>query len=129
MVVLAGIAQDKGKVLIAKRLEHKSNGGLWEFPGGKLEEGESDGVALVREFHEEFHVDISVGDYLGTFHYRTENIYIELRVYYVAIAGGTFALVDHSEIRWEPIANLERFTFSPADIPVVEKLFSKIDTE
>lgn len=119
MIVLAGVAQSEGHVLIARRLMNKSNGGLWEFPGGKLEDGETDAEALVREFREEFSVAVSVGSYLGEFPYKRSTLSLMLRVYYLSDIKGELIPVDHSEVRWVAISELAGYEFSPADIPVV----------
>lgn len=122
MIVLAGVAVSEGRVLIARRLLSKSNGGLWEFPGGKLEKGESDEGALIREFKEEFSVEVSVDSFIGEFPYKDDVNSLILKVYYLTVRRGEFIPVDHSAVEWVDISQLAEYEFSPADIPVVSYL-------
>lgn len=122
VIVLAGVAVSEGRFLIARRLMSKSNGGMWEFPGGKLEPGESDQEALVREFEEEFSVGIRVNESIGEFPYVSSALSLTLRVYLIDIVSDDFVLVDHSAVEWVELSKLSDYIFSPADIPVVEYL-------
>ena len=122
ITVTAGILIKDHKVLIAKRPEGKHLAGFWEFPGGKTEAGESHEESLVREFREEFGVEIAI---LDSFH---ENVHayqdktVRLISFLVKHIRGDFVPVEHAEIRWVPFSQLTDFQLSPADIPVAEKL-------
>lgn len=121
-VVAAMLQNDKKEVLIAKRKLGKSQGGLWEFPGGKIEAGEKPEESLVRELKEEMNIDIEVLEYFGENIHRYENLSIRLIAYTGRILGGELHLKDHDEIAWVGAKNLQNFEFAPADIPLVEKL-------
>ena len=118
-VVGAALVSD-GRVLASRRTEPPHLAGLWEFPGGKVEDGETDAEALVRELREELHVEIAVGDRLG------EDLPIGttavLRVYVCALLSGEPALVDHDEHRWLTPDELRDVPWIPVDLPLVDEL-------
>ena len=118
-VVGAAVLRD-GRVLASRRTEPPLLAGLWEFPGGKVEPGESDEVALVRELREELEVEVEVGERLG------EDLRIGesgvLRVYLCRLVRGEPALVDHDEHRWLGPDELLDVPWIPADLPLVEQL-------
>ncbi len=120
MVVLAGVVVRDNTIMIAKRSESKSNGGMWEFPGGKQERGESDQVTLMREFTEEFCMEINVKNYLGSFPYNSPGLNIELRVWFATVVTAPSISTDHDQIEWVTPAQLHMYTFSPADLPAVK---------
>lgn len=111
-----------GKVLACARANPPEVAGMWEFPGGKVEPGESDAVALVRECAEELAVRVSVGDRLGPDvplgHGRSV-----LRVYTAALLGDDRPRpLEHSDLRWLGPDELESVTWLPADRPIVAAL-------
>jgi 8-oxo-dGTP diphosphatase len=118
-VVGAAVLRD-GRVLASRRTEPPRLAGLWEFPGGKVEPGEADGEALVRELREELRVEVEVGDRLG------EDLPIGatavLRVYLCGLVSGEPALVDHDEHRWLGADDLLDVPWIPVDLPLVEQL-------
>lgn len=121
--VLAAIIRDeRGQVLIARRKSHLSNGGKWEFPGGKLFPGESPEQCLQREIREEMGIEIEVlGPFqLVNFSYPEKSIL--LIGYNCRFAGGDWHLTDHDQIRWVEKPRLGEYNFSAADLPIVEKL-------
>lgn len=121
-VVAAVIKNEDGKILIAQRNLKKSQGGLWEFPGGKIEVGESREVAIIREIKEELVIDIDVVGYIGekVFNYPDKDV--NLIALECVIVGGDIRLLEHEDAKWVGSDELERFEFSPADMFIVEKL-------
>ena len=118
-VVGAALLRD-GRVLASRRTGPPSLAGLWEFPGGKVEPGESDPQALVRELREELGVDgVVVGERLG------DDVpvgdHLVLRVYLVT-ADGEPTLVDHDAHRWLGVDELDDVPWIPVDAPLVEAL-------
>lgn len=118
-VVGAALVRD-GRVLACRRTEPPHLAGLWEFPGGKVEAGESDAEALRRELREELVVDAAVGARLGP-DVLLGNTGV-LRVYLCRLLSGEPALVDHDAHRWLGPDELTDVPWIPVDRPVVEAL-------
>ena len=121
--VVAGIIKDKeNKIFIAQRNLKKSQGGLWEFPGGKIEVNESREHALIRELQEELEITVEVNKYVGekTFEYPDKSI--NLIAFECKIISGEVKLEEHEDSKWVRIEELKNFKFSPADEFIVEIL-------
>jgi 8-oxo-dGTP diphosphatase len=115
VVVGAAIVRD-GRVLAARRSAPAAVAGGWEFPGGKVEPGESEMDALVRECREELGVEIRVGALLGT----VARDGFVLRVYQaVLVAGEPLPLQDHDELRWLAAGDVTEVPWLPADMPLL----------
>jgi mutator protein MutT len=123
--VVAAVIERDGKVLIARRRQEAGSGGLWEFPGGQLENGETPDTGLEREIAEELGVQIRVGELLRSVTYRSPKLSIELLPYRANIVSGEFKLTDHDEIRWLIPSQLEEAEFTGPDRPIVRQLKSK----
>lgn len=125
--VLAAIIRDEsGRVLVARRKIHLSNGGKWEFPGGKLFPGESPEQCLAREIREEMGIEIEVLEpfHLVNFTYPEKSIL--LIGYICRVTGGNWHLTDHDQICWVEKGSLREYDFSAADLPIVEKLQNSV---
>jgi len=120
--VTAAIIEKEGAVLIARRKKTDRFGGVWEFPGGKLEPGETPEEGLRRELMEELSLETDVGAFVGAFPYASPWLDIELLAYRVTIRGGEPVLVDHDEVRWVRAGDLRTFDFAEPDLPLVEIL-------
>ena len=118
-VVGAAVLRD-GRVLASRRTEPPRLAGLWEFPGGKVEPGESDTQALVRELREELQVEALVGERLGGDLLIGETAV--LRVYLCTLVSGEPALVDHDAHRWLTAEQLLDVPWIPVDLPLVAQL-------
>ena len=95
----------------------------WEFPGGKVEPGETPQQALVRELKEELAIDVSVGEFICTVDYDYPAFHLTMHCFYCAIAGGkTPELLEHEAARWLNRAELHSVDWLPADIEVVKAL-------
>ena len=119
--VTAAIINKNGRVLIAQR---KAAGKLpykWEFPGGKIESGETPEECLKREMEEEFSIDVSVGEYLGESIYHYDHGSIRLIAYRTTWNEDEIEIKAHKAIKWVKIGELKDYDFAPADIPFVEK--------
>jgi len=123
--VTAALIIDSGKVLIAKRKPTARLGGMWEFPGGKIENGESPKSCLARELREEFEIDVVVGEHVGTSVWEYDFGTIELMAFKARIVAGDMKLNDHAEVEWVDAEDLDGYDFAPADVPFVEMLKSK----
>jgi len=120
--VLAAVLEKNGRWLIAKRKKEDRFGGLWEFPGGKLERGETPEECLARELYEELGIRARVGRYLGSVRYSSPNFAIELIAYRVSHLTGSFRLQDHEEVRWVSPGEVGRFDLTEPDKLLLEKL-------
>lgn len=120
--VTAGIIIDNNKILIAQRGANEKLAGKWEFPGGKIEVGETPQQCLKREIMEELEVDIEVGDYLGESIYTYPNGEIKLIAYFATAVDGDIKLSVHDKIEWITISEIDKYDFVPADITFIEKL-------
>ncbi len=120
-VVGAAVIQDD-KLLCAKRGPQMSMGGYWEFPGGKIEPGESAEEALVREIKEELGCEIRVVRSLhkNLHHYEAQTI--ELEVFWCELNYDVPQKSEHAELRWVPVNEIKDLTWAPADVPAVNKL-------
>jgi 8-oxo-dGTP diphosphatase len=112
---VAGIAIEKGRVFIARRKAGGDLGGKWEFPGGKVEEGESDAEALQREFLEEFGVTVTVGALLASGEFSHNGQKFALNGYRVSFASDRFTMTEHDECRWAAFDEIETLDFAGSD--------------
>ena len=119
--VVAGIIyRDDGKFLIAQRNLNKNQGGLWEFPGGKLEPGETCEEALAREIREEMAADIEVLECVGEniHHYPEKDI--RLMFYKAKLLSDDVTLLEHEDCRWITKEDKDKFEFAGADAKVFD---------
>ena len=116
--VVAGIIYKDDKFLIAQRNLKKAQGGLWEFPGGKIEKDETGENALVREIKEEFNADIKVEKYVGEsiHHYPEKDI--KLSFYKATLISDKIELLEHEDYKWITKNEKDNFEFAGADIEV-----------
>ncbi len=112
----------KGEVLIAQRLEGDMLGGLWEFPGGKQEPGETIMECIARELKEELGINVDVGDFLMTVKHAYSHFTMTMHVYFTKIISGRPRPIHCADYAWVKFPNLGRFAYSKADLQVVEKL-------
>lgn len=121
--VSAGIITCNGKLLIAQRRHGKNQEYLWEFPGGKLEEGETLPQCLQREIKEELDKEITIGDFFMTSVYEYENGAIRLHAYFATMNKPEIpSHMDHEQVKWIDWAQIDDYTFAPADIPIKNAL-------
>lgn len=122
IIVAAGILIKEHKVFIAKRKQGKHLAGFWEFPGGKIEEGEIPEETIVREFLEEFDVEIKVKSRFYENVYKYPEKEVLLKSLLIEYVSGEFKLKDHDEFAWVAISDLKNYKIAPADLPIVNKL-------
>lgn len=95
---------------------------MWEFPGGKIEPGETREEALIREIKEELELDIKISKYITTIDYDYPNFYLTMHCFLCEVCEGKLHLNAHNEVRWVPLEELDKLNWVPADVLVVEKL-------
>jgi 8-oxo-dGTP diphosphatase len=120
--VTAAVLEKDGRILIARRKRGDRLEDKWEFPGGKIEEGETPEICLRRELQEEFGVDVVVGGFVGRSRHSYPHVEIDLLAYRATHVSGDFELYDHEEILWVDPADFHRYDFSAADLPIVRIL-------
>lgn len=119
--VVAAILEKEDKILIAKKRKGKPLAGLWEFPGGKVEEGETLEKALIRELKEEMDIEIEIKDYIGESVYDYgEDIIVSLKGYTAVIKSGNIKLSDHDEYKWVSLDEIHNYNIAPADITLID---------
>jgi len=121
--VTAGIIEKDGWVLIARRKPGKHMGGKWEFPGGKIEPGETPEQGLARELEEELALNARVGKFLCSTRFEGDGVSLDLLVYAVDSFEGTPQLREHDEIRWVRPDQIASFDLADSDRRVVETLY------
>ncbi|HEY0869623.1 MAG TPA: (deoxy)nucleoside triphosphate pyrophosphohydrolase [Acidothermaceae bacterium] len=119
-VVVGAAIIDGDRVLAAQRSEPPALAGFWEFPGGKVDPGETDEAALVRECREELGIDVMLGGRIGRDWPIGE--YGILRVWLAGIAAGELTAKEHAALRWLTVDELDDVEWIPADRAVVDRL-------
>lgn len=120
--VVAALIKRDGRFMICQRPENKSRPLLWEFPGGKVEAGETKEAALARECREELAIELEVGKMFADSTFIYPDISVHLSLFEARIVRGEPKLLEHKDIRWITPEEAHLFEFSPADVPFVEKL-------
>lgn len=116
--VVAAIIQDEERVFATQRGYGVYAGG-WEFPGGKMEPGETPEAALVREIREELAVDIRVDRFVVTVEHQYPEFFITMHCYLCEFVDGSPTLLEHSAARWVDAASIDSLDWLAADVDVV----------
>lgn len=119
--VVAAVIMKEGKVFATQRGYGEFKDG-WEFPGGKVEAGESPEEALRREIREELEVEVNVGDLIDTIEYDYPAFHLSMKCYACTIAGGSPHLLEHEAVRWLSADQLDSVAWLPADITLIPKI-------
>ncbi len=121
-LIAAAIIEQDGKVLIAQRAKQDALQGKWEFPGGKVEAGESLQECLKRELFEELGIQAEVGAYFCTSTFYHKDTLFDMCVFKVPSYTGEITLNEHSAIAWVTPAELSHYDMPEPDLPIVELL-------
>ena len=119
--VVAGLIWREGKFLICQRPEHKARGLLWEFVGGKVEVGETKEQALIRECQEELALNVMPLDVFMDVTHIYPDVTIHLTLFN-ATATGEPQKLEHNDIKWIAVSEIDNYEFCPADKDILEKL-------
>lgn len=120
--VIAAVIERDGKVLICRRKNKDGRPGQWEFPGGKIERGETDAQCLVRELQEELNLRVRAGGKLDTARHDYGEFSVEVAFYRAELLGGELTLNVHADAVWAEKSDLIRYDFLAADVEFVKRL-------
>ena len=122
--VVGAVFHDGERFLACRKKPGKPLEGHWEFPGGKIEPGETPEQALAREIREELNLIAEVGQKVTTTTYEYEFATIELTTFYCTLVDGDLRLTDHDDTKWVTSTEAAHLAWAPADIPAVEAIAS-----
>ena len=120
--VVAAVIMKNDLFLIANRSFEDNSQGIWEFPGGKVEENETFTSALIREIREELSLNIKVGNMIATIDLNKTDKNIYVHYYYAIILSGQISLNVHSEFKWVSHPQLKNFTYIDGDRHILHYL-------
>lgn len=121
-IVTAALIQKNNNYLLTRRALGEKLAGYWEFPGGKVELGETLEECLTREIKEELSLDIEVGTLFHEVIHEYEGGAITLKAFSCVCKAGELTLTVHDEARWLPATEIIKLNLAPADMPIAEKL-------
>ena len=124
--VAAALIENGNRFMICQRPGNKARGHLWEFVGGKLEQGETGEEALIRECREELDITVRPGEIYMEVVHEYPDITVHLTIYRAVIAEGEPKLLEHEDLRWITRGEIEEFEFCPADEEILEKLRAEL---
>lgn len=123
--VVAAVILSEGKIFATQRGYGDFKGG-WEFPGGKIEDGETPEAALKREIFEELDTEITVGELIDTIEYDYPNFHLSMDCFWCEIVSGKLVLKEHEAAKWLDKDNLYSVEWLPADVSLIEKIALKL---
>jgi 8-oxo-dGTP diphosphatase len=121
-VVAAIIFNSENQFLIARKKAGMPLAGFYEFPGGKVEDGEDDRSALIREIREELNIELKEISFSFDFSYSAQEKTIEFVFFKALIAGGEIRTMDHDHIVWTNIPEIEKYNLAPADREAIKHI-------
>jgi 8-oxo-dGTP diphosphatase len=123
VLVVAALIARGGEVLLTRRHDKGERAGLWEFPGGKVEQGEAEQGALARELLEELGAQVQVGSLYGRTEHSYPDLHVELALYHAQLVPGADPRpLQAAEMRWVQRAEMPSLPFCEADIPLLQQL-------
>lgn len=123
--VVAALIWNNNRFLICQRPAHKARALLWEFVGGKVEPGETNEQALIRECYEELAITINIHDIFMDVVHKYPDITVHLTLYNAAIAEGIPQLLEHNAIAWIKPNEIPLYDFCPADVEILKAITLK----
>ena len=120
--VIKAVNKDGTPIIFATQRGYGDFKGGWEFPGGKIEEGETPQQALVREIKEELETEIAVGSLIDTIEYDYPTFHLSMDCFWCEIVSGELVLKEHDTAKWLTKDELDSVEWLPADIAVVDKV-------
>ena len=123
--VVAAVIRDGNRVFATQRGSGEYKDG-WEFPGGKIEAGETPQEALRREIREELDTEITVGERLAAVEYAYPQFHLSMQCFWCEILEGTPVLKEHEAARWLDVESLDSVAWLPADRTVIERIRTQL---
>ena len=120
--IIQSLSADGEPLIFATQRGYGEYKDWWEFPGGKMEKGETAEEALVREIREELSATISVDKYLVTVEYDYPAFHLSMDCFWCSLADGHLTLLEHEAAKWLPLNNLRQVNWLPADVMVIEAI-------
>ena len=120
--VVAALIWEGETFLICQRPAHKARGFLWEFVGGKVEPGETKQQALIRECQEELAITVAVQDVFMEVDHVYPDLTVHLTLFNASIAEGTPQKIEHNDLRWITVDEIDEYEFCPADEEILRRL-------
>lgn len=122
ITVVGAVIWRDGLILSAQRGPEMSLSGMWEFPGGKIEPGETQAETLRREIQEELLCEIEVGEQITRAEYEYSFGLVDMTTFHCRLVRGEPVATEHSELRWVPVAELRELKWAPVDVPTIDAL-------
>ncbi len=119
--VVAAIIR-RGNEVFATQRGYGAYKDWWEFPGGKIEPGETPEEALIREIEEELATEITVDEFITTVEYDYPEFHLIMDCFWCSIANGELELLEHEAAKWLPLDNLRQVNWLPADVEVIQAI-------
>ena len=120
--VVAALVRDENRFMICQRPAHKARGMLWEFVGGKVEQGETKQQALIRECREELAVTVEVGEIFMDVVHEYPDLTVHLTLFDASIVEGEPQLLEHNDIKWITAQEIPLYDFCPADEEILKRI-------
>ena len=120
--VVAALIWDENRFLACQRPAHKARGLLWEFVGGKVEPGETREQALIRECQEELAVTVAVQDVFMEVDHVYPDLTVHLTLFNASITEGVPQKIEHNDLRWITVEEIDQYPFCPADEEILRRL-------
>ena len=120
--VVAALIWDENRFLACQRPAHKARGLLWEFVGGKVEPGETREQALIRECQEELAITVAVQDVFMEVDHVYSDLTVHLTLFNASIGEGILQKIEHNDLRWITVEEIDEYEFCPADEEILRRL-------
>lgn len=124
--IIKAVNENGDPIIFATQRGYGDLKGGWEFPGGKIEEGETPQEALIREIKEELETEITVGELIDTIEFDYPTFHLSMDCFWAEIVSGNLVLTEHEAAKWLSKDELDSVEWLPADASIIEKIRSKV---